>query len=242
MSVRHVARVSSIVVGTAVALTVTELKLRSWRRHWGATEDEVARTLSGDDLVAEPRYQTTRVIAVQATPGAIWAWLLQLGQGRGGFYTFDRLENLAGLNMHSVDRIVPELQGLTVGDIVPLSAIGGPTVAVLDPDRTMVLHFVMDPFTGRPITGGLTSGQRRFDWTWTFALRPGNGAGTRLIVRTRADYAPRLVIAPLVAALLEPIHFVMEWGMLRGIKRRVEAQAASSAMTQDPDASVVLVG
>lgn len=241
MSVRHVAQFFSIVVGAAAVMTVAEFKFRSWRRHWGATEDEVASTLPGDDLIAQPRYQTTRAIAVQATPAAVWAWLVQLGQGRGGFYTFDRLENLAGLNMHSVDRIVPDLQGLTVGDIVPLSAIGGPTVVVLDPDRTMVVHFVMDPFTGRPLLGELPPSRRRFDWTWTFALRPGVGADTRLIVRTRANYAPRPLIAPLVATLLEPIHFVMEWGMLRGIKRRAESSVASSAMIHDPGASALLV-
>ena len=236
MSPRHVAGTGGIVAGAVVAMTVTVLKLRAWHGHWGATHDEVARPLPGDDLISEPRYQTTRAISIMAPPAAAWAWLIQLGQGRGGFYTFDRLENLAGLDMHSVDRIVPELQDLAVGDLVPLSAIGGPIVVVLDPLRTMVLHFAMDPFTGRPIEGVVPADRRRFDWTWTFALRPIDGVGTRLVVRTRADYVPRLLLAPLVAALVEPVHFLMEWGMLRGIKRRAEFPATSPTKDQECDA------
>jgi len=207
-------------------LTACVLRLRRWHRRWGATDEEVDRPLPGDDLVPRPMYETTRAIAIRAAPAAVWPWLLQLGQGRGGFYTFDRLENLAGLHIHSVDRIVPALQRLAVGDVVPLSSHGGPTVATLDPGRTLVLRMMMDPLTGRPLAGS-DAGDRWLEWTWAFVLQPSDDAATRLLIRTRAAYAPQRLLAPLVAGVVEPAHFVMEWGMLGGIKRRAESTAAA---------------
>ena len=227
-------RTTSIGIGAGLTLVAYLLGLRARCLRWGATDEEVAGRLPGDDLVPQPMYQTTRAIAIQAAPATVWAWLIQLGQGRGGFYTFDRLENLAGLNIHSVDRIVPELQRLAVGDIVPLSPAGGPTVARIEPSRTMVLHFVMDLYTGGPVDHASPGAHPWMDWTWTFALRAVEGMGTRLVVRTRATYAPRLLLAPLSAVLLEPVHGLMEWGMLRGIKRRAESTA-----TTQPEAGSV---
>jgi len=112
--------------------------------HWGATVEEASTPLPGDDLVPEPAYVTTRTITVQAPAEAVWPWLVQLGQGRGGFYTYDRLEQMVGAGIRSADHIVPELQQLAIGDTVPLSPVGGPKVALLDPGRALVLSETMD--------------------------------------------------------------------------------------------------
>ncbi len=96
-------------------------------RRWGATADEVSRPLPGDDLVPDPLYTTTHAITVRAPPKAVWPWLVQIGQNRGGFYTYDALENLAGLNVRSADRVHPEWQGLRAGE----------DYLTLDPDETM---------------------------------------------------------------------------------------------------------
>lgn len=230
MKARRIPAPGSIALGAAAgALAASMLRLRRRQRRWGATGEETAEAMPGDDLIPEPQYQTTRAISIWATPATVFAWLIQIGQGRGGFYSFDRLENLAGLNIHSVDRIVPELQRLAVGDVVPLSAIGGPTVVEIEPNTTLILHFLMDPFTGRPIERATPDTRRRFDWTWAFAIRPGDGAGARPVVRTRADYAPRLLLAALAPVLVEPAHFIMELGMLRGIKRRAESTVVAPA-------------
>jgi hypothetical protein len=186
--------------------------------------------------VSEPAYLTTRAITVRAPAEAVWPWLVQLGQGRGGFYTYDRLEQMVGAGIRSADHIVPELQQLAVRDTVPLSPVGGPKVAFLDPRRTLVLSETMDLQTGRSIPPVPRTGWA-MDWTWSFTLRPTFDGATRLLVRTRADYRPHGFLVPAMAPLLEPTHFVMERGMLLGIKRRAERTGLTPATaTGDPPA------
>jgi hypothetical protein len=199
--------------------------IRPWLSRWGATVEEAGTPLPGDHLVPEPAYVTTRAITVRAPAGAVWPWLVQLGQGRGGFYTYDRLEQMVGASIRSAERIAPELQQLAVGDTVPLSAVGGPKVVLLDAGRALVLYDTMDLRTSRSIPSQPPT-QWAMDWTWSFTLRPVLDGATRLLVRTRADYRPHGFLAPAMVLLLEPIHFVMERGMLLGIKRRAERAAS----------------
>jgi hypothetical protein len=112
-------------------------------RCWGATRDEATRPLPGDDLIADPLYATTRVITVQAPAEAIWPWLVQIGQNRGGFYSHDFLENLAKLDIHSADRIHPEWQDVRLDqDWMSLDPDGFMklTVRVLEPERAYVVR------------------------------------------------------------------------------------------------------
>ncbi len=222
------------ILGAISALTYYTLAVRPWLLRWGATAEEARTLLPGDDLVPEARYATTRAVTVRASAESIWPWLVQLGQARAGFYTYDRLAQIVGAAIRSADRVVPEFQQLAVGDTVLLSPVGGPKVALLDPGRALVLSQTMDLRTGQSITP-VPATQWAMDWTWTFALRPLSDGATRLLVRTRADYRPRAVLAPVVRLLLEPIHFVMERGMLMGIKRRAEHAATVPAnITADP--------
>jgi hypothetical protein len=211
---------------------------RPWQLHWGATAEEASTSLPGDELVPDAAYVTTRAITVQAPAEAVWPWLVQMGQGRGGLYTYDRLEQIAGLAIRSADHIVPELQQLAVGDTVNLAAVGGPKVALLEPGRALVLFETMDLRTGLPIPS-VPPTQWAMDWTWTFALRPSRDATTRLLIRTRGAYRPRVLLAPLMVLLLEPIHFVMERGMLLGIKRRAERVDAARVANPVATASQV---
>jgi hypothetical protein len=89
--------------------------VRPWLLRWGATDDEVRRALPGDETVHEPAMVTTRAITIDASPDAVWSRVAQIGQGRGGFYSYDWLENVAGCDIHSAERIVPELQQPQVG-------------------------------------------------------------------------------------------------------------------------------
>jgi hypothetical protein len=185
---------------------------QSWCRTWGATDDEVARTLAGDELLADPDIVTTRAVWIAASPDAIWPWLVQMGPGRGGAYTYDWIENLFGLGMHSADEILAQYQDLKVGDEQRLGA-SGPVlrVVVLDPERSLVV---------RSDDG---------NWVWAFWLEPA-GTGTRLISRNRiaTPGASRLVRA-LYTYLMEPGSLVMERKMLLGIKLRAERQRARNA-------------
>lgn len=212
-------------VGLLVAAAVAgyALVIRPWHRRWGATGEEVERPLPGDDLVSGCNFDTTRAITIDARPEEVWPWLVQIGQGRGGFYSYDWLENTMDLGIHSASQILPECQDLKVGDTIALEPEGsGYTVAIVEPGSHLVL-----------LTRG--EGDSELDAvfrnahaesTWAFVLEEFEHARTRLIVRWRARWD--LMASPLSCAIgvvLDPIEFVMEQKMMRGIKERAEAAA-----------------
>lgn len=186
--------------------------LRPWYSKWGATKTEVEKPLFGDEQVPHPNLENTRAITIQAPADAVWPWLAQMGQGRGGLYSYERLENLVGCDMHNADRILPEYQHLEVGDKVRLVPEGrGPffVVTAIEPGQGVILGGD-DPPT-----------------TWGFILDPINEHTTRLIVRFRQDYEPTPGNAILWRVFTDPINFMMERKMLQGIKVRAEAFASN---------------
>jgi hypothetical protein len=177
---------------------------------WGASNDEVSVVLPGDDLLPTPNLTATRSATIAATPGQVWPWIAQLGQGRGGFYSYDWLENLVGADIHSVDTILAEFQHPEVGASFRLAPEVALRVALVEPDRALVLR------------GGIPIGDMRppYDFTWAFTLRNLPDGSTRLVVRERYTYTHWWA-----AMLVEPtgvISFVMTRRMLRGIKERAE--------------------
>jgi hypothetical protein len=142
---------------------------------WGATERESRDSLSGDDLLAHANLTATRAITIRASADRIWPWIAQLGQGRGGFYSYDWLENLVGCDIHSADRIVLEWQDVAVGDEVRLAPEVALVVASVQPGRSLVLR------------GGIPLGSAAppYDFTWAFALRDAPDGTTRVLVRER---------------------------------------------------------
>jgi hypothetical protein len=188
---------------------------------WGATPGEATADLPGDDLV-RPRYQTTRAVPLAAPPVEVWPWLVQMGFGRAGWYSYDWLERLIGAGdfaeRGSARSVLPRFQSLSVGDSVPLSADGGLTAAVVAPPRALVLRMEMSMLTGGPARDG---DRAVLDWSWAFVLVPVGAGSSRLLVRTRADYRPR-ALGVLIPPLLEPVHLLMERAMLRGVRRRVD--------------------
>ena len=167
--------------------------------------------LPGDELVPEPRLQTTWAITIQAPASEVWPWLAQLGQSRGGFYSYDALENMAGCNIHSTDRILSDVAPLQVGDQVRLGPEGYPyyVVAGIDPGQALILE------TPEGVNG-----------MWSFILDQKAEQATRLITRTRLAYEPTVANVLIWRVFTNPISFVMGRGMLRGIKRRAEARSA----------------
>ncbi len=188
---------------------------------WGATRAEATAALPGDDLVRD-RWRTTRAITINATAKDVWPWLVQMGFGRAGWYSYDWLERVIGAGNFaegsSALSVLPQFQSLAVGDSVPLSADGGLTAAVVDPPRALVLRMAMSMLTGAPARDG---DHAVLDWTWTFVLVPAGPRSSRLLVRGRADYRPR-ALGMLLPLLLEPVHLLMERAMLRGVRRRVD--------------------
>jgi hypothetical protein len=185
------------------------LGLRPWHIRWGATDEEIRQPLPGDEIVQHPRNWSTRAISIDAPTAAVWPWIVQIGQGRGGLYSYDWLENLVGCDIYSTSRIIPELQYLEVGDIVRLGPERYPAypVAAIEPGRVLVLGGD-DPLLGAH--------------SWVFYLEPIDEQTTRLLVRSRGDY-PRTPANFLIwRVITEPLHFVMERKMLLGIKQRAE--------------------
>src|SRR6266496_4230437 len=185
---RRAALAGTFVIASAAAAYI--LAVRPWQLRWGATDEELDATLAGDDLIANPDLMATRAITVHAVAAQVWPWIAQLGQGRGGFYSYDALENLAGCDIHSADRIVPEWQDIKVEDQVKLAPEVGLGVAVVEQGRALVLQ------------GGVPMGAAPppYDFTWAFVVREQPEGTTRLLVRERYAYTQRW--APL---LVEPV-------------------------------------
>lgn len=182
-----------------------------WYLTWGATEDETVRPMPGDELLPRPDMLSTRAVTINAPASAIWPWLVQMGSGRGGAYSYDWIENLFGLHIHSTDRILPEFQHLAVGDVLPVGPDGpGMRVVVRDTGRTLAFRSE----DGR--------------WVWIFGLYPMAGR-TRLVSRNRiaAPAASRLTRL-INRAVMEPGSLVMERKMLLGIKKRAERTAPAT--------------
>jgi hypothetical protein len=199
---------SVLAIGLAAAAYIRLARPRQLR--WGATDPESDRRLPGDALIANPDLIATRAITVSTSAEQVWPWIAQLGQGQGGFYSYDTLENLVGCNIHNADQIVPQWQEINVGDQVKLHPEVGLDVAVVEPGRALVLR------------GGVPMGALPppYDFTWAFVLQEQPEGTTRLLVRERYAYTQRW--APLLVEPVAVVAFAMTQRMLRGIRERAE--------------------
>ena len=201
------------IAGTIIASPL----LRPWYRKWGASAEEVAMALPGDQLVPDPRLESTRAVTIQAPAARVWPWLVQMGQGRGGLYSYERLENLVGCDMHNADEILPHFQELNIGDQIRLGPEGYPAfeVAAIVPGIALILRGDTPNPAGKPTT-----------WIWIFFLAPIDEQTSRLLLRSRLDYEPSPGNEISWRVFTDPIAFNMEREMLRGIRRRVEASVS----------------
>lgn len=211
--------VAGMAIGSAAIAAYVRL-VRPWLLRWGTSDDEVRRPLPGDDLVPQPRLVATHAVTIHAPALDVWQWLVQMGQGRGGFYSYDWIENWMGLDIHNSDRILPEFQDLKKGDLMPLAPGGfGVPVAILEPCHALVLHG--DTRLGTPVIETLRPGDF-FNITWGWFLEPVDDHTTRLVERWRADWNPSRQNELFVRVFLEPGAFLMERKMLLGIQERAE--------------------
>jgi hypothetical protein len=187
----------------AVAVIATYVSLVGpWQRRWGATDREVARQMPGDDLLRSGAPSTTRAIGIGAAPDVVFPWLLQIGYGRGGWYSYDWIDNDG---RPSVERIDPGLQRLAVGDRIEMVPGFGPVVVEIVPD-----HHIL--------AAGETD-------TWCLQVEPVARGGCRLVSRWRQDWPPSLG-ASIWSALADPGSFLMEQRMLRRIRDLAERRPA----------------
>src|SRR5262245_59703576 len=185
-----------IIIGSAIAAAswLAFVGTRQWWKTWGVVSDEATKALPGDDLIPDAQASDTRGITIEAAPDRVWPWLVQMGYGRGGWYSIDQLD----MRTKSADRIVEEWQALAVGDVLPTYPGGGFEVKALDPNRSLVLYG--DPSTMQApseeeqeeMPAGLTASSTflaqtptEFKASWAFALEPIGPGRTRLIERMR---------------------------------------------------------
>jgi hypothetical protein len=188
---------------------------RRFYRNWGTTKEESRMRLAGDELLDRPVLQTTEAVWIDAPAATVWQWLVQVGQDRGGLYTFETLENLAGLQYHNAERIHPEWQNLAADDTVRLVPKGwmglrdGIVLKVVDVvDRESIVLRTMSP--------------EMWDAVWSFHVIAHWDDRCRLMVRTRTRlHHPGQVVAD---ELTGPVKAFVTRGMLLGIKRRAQQQ------------------
>src|ERR1700682_4382350 len=128
-------RAAAVAVAASGSMAALPLFGRSPLLRWGATDEEIAAAQPGDDLIGDANVTATRAITIRRSADVVWPWIAQLGQGRGGFYSYDFLENLVGCDIHSADRVVSEWQQIGVGDEVRLAPRFGLAVADLERGR-----------------------------------------------------------------------------------------------------------
>jgi len=212
-------------VGSIAFTILMSPLLRPWYRRWGASEEEVSRTFPGDELVPKPKSELTLAISVHAPAKAIWPWFVQLGCQRGGWYSYDLLDNGGA---PSAEHIIPEYQDLKVGDIVkamPKGDFGFP-VAVIQPEEALVLAGTLDTRTGQPADPNDPSLQAYFSGDQTFYIEGRSDGTSRLIFRMRIDWNSGLANQLAYKYFMEPISFVMGRKTLLNVKRRAESLAS----------------
>lgn len=195
--------------GLAAAAGLAAYRLLARRRllRWGATDHEAGRPMLGDDIVHGPHTTSTRALTIDALPRHVWPWLAQMGEGRGGLYSYDALDRLFGyITGPSADTVLPEFQDIAVGDEIPLGR--GPNWPVVAVDRGRVL--VIEPVENQV--------------SWCFELHP-VADGTRLVSRVRVGVGPDWLMW-LIAPLVEIPWMLMERRMLQGIRLRAELLAS----------------
>lgn len=199
---------SGIGVGLGILVAVVALYLlvvKPWHMRWGATDTEVARAMPGDELISDAG-SATRVIRIDAPPEVVWPWLVQLGYGKAGWYSYDWIDNDF---QPSADRILPEYQNLRPGEKILMMPAMGFVVDSVDEPRSIV----------SVLEDGSTS--------WCLGLYPNEGGSTRLVSRWR----PKFEMTPaafFLTVLAEPGTFIMEQKMLRTIRDRVESRSLAT--------------
>ncbi|MGV0645208.1 hypothetical protein ABQE44_17595 [Mycolicibacterium sp. XJ2546] len=199
----------AMLMTAVVAVALYHGRIRRWMYTWGADAAEISQVLPGDELVAATTPRTTRAVTIDAPIEDVWPWLAQIGESRGGFYSYSVMERAVGAQIHNASTIHPEWQDLRVGDTIWLARRYGESarqvVASVEPNSHLVL-------TSGDDFQRIRRGQRA-SGSWGFYLRRKNG-WTRLLVRGSGGAVGH--------AAFDIPHFVMEQKMMRGIRDRAQ--------------------
>lgn len=203
----------------AISAAATAVVASGLHRRLGATRDEATQSLPGDELLGHADIQADRAITIAASQERVWPWIAQLGQDKGGFYSFEWLENLAGCDIHNAERIVPAWQEPEAGDPFPLHPELVLTLGRVDEGSALVATS----------QGASPRADAGMDFTWAFVLTalPGSSPATRLHIRER--YAASTPAARVGVEAVNLVSTVMSWQMMRTIKRLAEGSGAPAS-------------
>ena len=245
----------SFLAGLAAALYV---QLREQQKSWGVVPADAVKSLPGDELIEDPGIVETRSLVLDAAPSKVWPWLVQMGYGRGGWYSYDKLD----VKGSSADTVLEEYQDLAEGDIVPTHPGGGFVAKVVEPEKTLVLYLdtelvqsqvdaagpeksgeaLADIDADAPaglrvagVMGDMTMPE--FRGTWAFILEPASGGKTRLIERFRIWTADAGLPQRLSMPMMGLGVFAMTRKHMLGVKERAEASSTddAGALEQEPE-------
>jgi hypothetical protein len=240
---------AGVAAGVAAGMAVSQA--RQWRRTWGIDPDETTRALPGDDVVTDPVASETRGITIAATPDRIWPWLVQMGFGKAGWYSYDQLDQRGA----SSDEIVPAWGELKLGDIMPTHPGGGFEVVEFQPDRALVLRSdtalvqaqaqawaartgsepVETSTRGVAASGAiLNQTPQQFSASWAFVIEPLEGGRSRLIERFRVWYGESGMASHVVMPVVGFGVFVMMQRQMTGIRTRAERLARTRVTPPAP--------
>ena len=244
----------SVLAGMTIAFY---LQLREQQQTWGVVPKDVEKTLAGDDLISVPDIVETRSLVVDAAPDEVWPWLVQMGYGRGGWYSYDKLD----MKGSSAESILPEFQDLAAGDIVPTHPSGGFVAKVVEPEKALVLYLDNELVQSQvdasvaehgedalgaideDLPGGLqfagAMGEKtmpEFRATWTFVLEPEEDGGkTRLIERFRVWTAEAGLPQKLGMPMMGLGVFAMTRKHMLGVKDRAEGRSGNGVTKPEPE-------
>ena len=206
------------------------LFLKPLRDRWGLKKEDLNKTFPGDEIIAKPNNQFTHAIAIDAPREKVWCWVAQMGQGRGGFYSYEALENLTGLNIYNADRILPEFQNPKLGDLIPFGPNDAYPLVVCEPGKAMAIGLSFDMDKGTPFNPEVTPFPKNyFQLTWLWHVESVDAYHSRFYSRNRVVYNPSLKNKLMMGLLFESIVFAMDRKMCLGIKKRAEKLMKSEA-------------
>jgi hypothetical protein len=210
-------KIVRLVTGTLLVIVIVDaafVLLPRWTHTWGATEAEVERTLPGDELIERAPGDMIHGVTIDAPPEAVWPWIAQIGDDRGGFYSYTFIENLMmGEDLyHNANRILPQFQNPQPGEGMIVDSLQ-----------------VYDVELGRWLLAAQSSGVGDFDWVWLWHVEPMGTNQTRLLVRN-ALRLPGIASNPVISTVSGLGAFVMEWRMIEGLKLRAEGGTEPAAI------------
>ena len=202
--------------------------LKPLRDRWGLSKVEAKRPLPADELVNTPKTKFTHAIEINAPAKYVWPWIAQIGQGKGGFYSYEALENLVGLQIYNVDIVLPEYQNPKIGDEVGFGPNDSIPIIICEHGSAMAIENSLDLDSNKPYDPKSNPPKNYLHLTWLWYVEVLGENRSRFISRNRVDFAPNFKNRLLFGSFTEPIVFAMDRKMCLGIKKRAEGLFAAS--------------